>query len=148
MLEGRKGARARQEPRPSLQKGGRGSLGSDSAVCVRRYGRGRRESSHDPVLSSGLDTDANSSAALPHRVNTLPRRGVELDMEAGEGGVDKYWMRLAANLGRMVQPWPTLRQLRYKLLTDLKLGIGKRKRAQNSDKKCTLLTRCISQIGI
>ena len=85
--------------------------------------------------------------ALPHRVNTLPKRGVELDMEAGEGGVDKYWMRLAANLGRMVQPWPTLRQLRYKLLTDLKLGIGKRKRAQNSDKKCTLLTLCISQIG-
>ena len=47
----------------------------------------------------------------------------------------------------MVQPWPALRQLRYKLLTDLKLG--KRKRAQNSDsdKKCTLLAQCISQIG-
>ena len=58
-------------------------------------------------------------------------------MEAGEGGVDKYWKRLAANLGRMVQPWPTLRQLRYKLLTDLKLGWQEEKSSKLGQKVYT-----------
>ena len=35
----------------SKWRGGGFSLGGDSAVCGRRYGRGSRESSHDPVLS-------------------------------------------------------------------------------------------------
>ena len=77
--------------------GGGGSLGSDSAVCVRRYGRGRRESSHDPVLSSGLDSGDPPSQnwhAVPYRVSTLP---IRINVEE----VDKYWMRTAANL---VQP--------------------------------------------
>ena len=37
--------------------------------------------------------------ALPHRVNTLPKRGVELDMEAGEGGVDPIFIEIGCQSG-------------------------------------------------
>ena len=118
--------------------GGGGSLGSDSAVCVRRYGRGRRESSHDPVLSSGLDTDdaklpsANCCNAIS-RIHTLPSKY--------ESRGSRWW----SNLDRRCSPDQLSDNsgINYSEIW----GPAKRKRAQNSlEQKVYTLFQCISKI--
>ena len=91
VLEGRRG---RQEPRPSLQKGGWQPRQWLCSLCekVREGQEEGKQSRPRTLVRAGYYPSANN----PFPCTGLPLRqegGVEVDMEVAEGVVDEYWMR-------------------------------------------------------